>query len=465
MRVFTLDSFDAQPGLRDDLPEPRAGDNELLVRVHASSVNPVDVLIAGGVLKEMAEHEFPVTLGRDFAGVVEQVGSAVTRYRIGDEVFGFVLHADPVVRDGSWAELIVVPEDNLVAAKPVSVDFAHAGAAPVAALSAMAALDALAPAQGENVLVVGAAGGVGSFFVQLAAAAGANVIAPALPEDHDYLRGLGVGELVDRNADVPGGVRETHSDGVDAILDVVSSTPDASLLNEGGRLASPLGAAGEGPGRFNVMAVPTPANLQRLAELLDAGTLRVPIERTYRLEQAGEALQALPATHTQGKLDAAGESSRAATARQMCQPAETFGPLAVRDGVPDRQPRFGEGPRVRALSCAYRRHPVPSALPPCCCSSTVKWTWSSCLFASSTLSSRNEATVGSRNTRVPPSSTTASPSSGAVASERASDPPSCPGSAAIRSPLPSGASPAETSSRTTSFADSVRVSISSSSGR
>jgi NADPH:quinone reductase-like Zn-dependent oxidoreductase len=272
------------------------------VRVRASSVNPVDVFIAAGGLKEMAEHEFPVTLGREFAGVVEEVGSAVSRYRIGDEVFGFLLHANPTVHDGSWAELIAVPEDNFVAPKPPGVELAEAGAAPLAALSALAAFDALAPSKGETVLVAGAAGGVGSFFVQLAADAGAKVIAPALPEDDDYLRGLGVSELVDRNADVSSEVRDAHPDGVAAILDVVSQTPDVSLLKPGGRLASTIGAAGEGPGRFNIMAEPTPANLQRLAGLLDSGALRVPIQRSYTLEQASEALEALPAAHTQGKL-------------------------------------------------------------------------------------------------------------------------------------------------------------------
>jgi NADPH:quinone reductase-like Zn-dependent oxidoreductase len=293
MRAFTLDSFDAQPRLHDDIPDPSVGDNEVLVRVHASSVNPVDVFIAAGGLKEMAEYEFPVTLGRDFAGTVEQVGSGVSRYEVGDEVFGFVLHANPTVHEGSWAERIVVPEDNQVAAKPPTLDFAHAGAAPLAAIAALAAFDALAPGEGETVLVVGAPGGVGNFFVQLAAAAGANVIAPALPKDRDYLHGLGVREVIDR---------DTRPDGVDAILDLVSPTPDASLLKEGGRLASTLGAAGEGPGRFSIMAEPTPANLQRLAELLDTGALRVSIQRSYHLEQASEALQALPATHTQGKL-------------------------------------------------------------------------------------------------------------------------------------------------------------------
>lgn len=302
MRAFTLDGFDAQLALRGDLPEPEAGDNELLLQVQASSVNPVDVFIAAGALNGMAEHEFPIILGRDFAGVVEQVGSGVSRYAAGDEVFGFLPHANPTVRDGSWAERITIPEDNLVAVKPQSVDFAHAGAAPFAAITAIAAFDALGPTDGDTVLVIGATGGVGSFFVQLAAAAGANVVAPALPEDHEYLRGLGVGELVDRNSDIVAAVRELHPDGVDVLLDNVSQTPDASVLRDDGRLASPLGAAGEGNGRFNVAAEPTPANLQRLAELLDSGKLRVPIQRSYALEQVGEALQALPTAHTQGKL-------------------------------------------------------------------------------------------------------------------------------------------------------------------
>ena len=302
MKAFTLDSFESQPALRGDMPEPSPAANEIVVRVRASSVNPVDAFIGMGALAEMFEHEFPVTLGRDFAGVIEQVGDGVSLHGVGDEVFGFVSHANPIVHAGSWAELIVLPEDNFVAAKPDGVDATVAGAAPVAALTAIAAFDALAPSAGEDVLVIGATGGVSSFFVQLAASVGANVIAPALPEDDAYLRDLGVSETLDRNADLAAAVREAHPDGVNALFDVVSQAPDASLLKEDGRLASPLGAAGEGEGRFNVMAVSSPANLRRLGDLLAAGTLRVPIQRSYPLEQAGEALQALPATHTQGKL-------------------------------------------------------------------------------------------------------------------------------------------------------------------
>lgn len=302
MRAITLDRLETQPTLRGDLPEPSPAANEIVIRVHASSVNPVDAFIGMGAMAQMFEHEFPVTLGRDFAGVVEQVGDEVSHYRVGDEVFGFVSSANPTVNAGSWAELIVLPDDNFVGAKPESVDTAAAGAAPVAALTAIAAFDALAPTAGDDVLIVGATGGVGSFFVQLAASVGANMIAPALPEDESYLRDLGASEILDRNADLAAAVREAHPDGVDALFDVVSQAPDASLLKEGGRLASPLGAAGAGEGRFNVMAVSSPANLQRLGELLADSTLRVPIQRSYPLEQAAEALQALPTTHTQGKL-------------------------------------------------------------------------------------------------------------------------------------------------------------------
>ena len=307
MRAFTLNSLDAPPALREDLPAPSPADDEVLVRVHASAVNPVDAAIAAGQLKDMLEHEFPVVLGRDYAGVVEEVGAGVTRYAAGDEVFGFVLHANPTVHDGSWAELIVVPESNSVAPNPAGADLDAAGAAPLSGITALLSVDALDVSEGDTVLVVGATGGVGSFAVQLLAHAGASVIAPALPEAEEYLRGLGASEVLDRNADTTAAVLERHPDGVDALLDVVSYSPDdfeanAAALKPGGRGASPVSAAGGGPGRTNIMAVPSPENLERLAQRLDAGILKVHLQNSYPLEQAGDAVQALGATHTQGKL-------------------------------------------------------------------------------------------------------------------------------------------------------------------
>src|SRR5918993_528115 len=263
MRAIILEDFDSSPGLRQDLPAPTPSDNEVLVRVSASSVNPVDNSVAAGMLKDMVEHE------------------------------------------GTWAELIAVPE-SVATRKPEGVDTASAGAAPLAAITALAAIDALGVSEGDTVLIVGANGGVGSFAVQLAANAGARVIAPALPEDEEYLKELGVSEILPREADIAALVHERYPEGIEALLDLVSYAPEgfdthAEVLHDDGRGASSLSAAGEGSERHNVGAVPSQENLQRLARLLEAGTLRVPIQQTYEFDQAPDALHALASDHTQGK--------------------------------------------------------------------------------------------------------------------------------------------------------------------
>ena len=238
--------------------------------------------------------------GRDFAGVVEQVGDGVSRYRVGDEVFGFVSHANPTVHAGSWAELIVLPEDDFVAAKPEGVDTTTAGTVPSPRSRRSPpstrsrrprARSARRRRNRRCRQLLRAAGRLG----------GRERDRPALPEDEAYLRDLGVSEILDRNADLAAAVQEAHPDGVDVLFDVVRRRP--ILASERGRPAG-LSARSRRRGRGTVqrVAVSSPANLQRLGELLAAGRLRVPIQRSYPLEQVGEALQALPTSHTQGKL-------------------------------------------------------------------------------------------------------------------------------------------------------------------
>lgn len=304
MKAFVLEDFDSEPDLRDDLADPQPDEAELIVRVRSSSVNPVDNAVAGGSMKNYAEYELPVILGRDFSGIVEQAGSGASLAK-GDEVFGFVGAAAPDVHNGSWADLALVP-DGQAALKPPGVDFASAGAAAVAALTAMAAVDALGLKEGEAVLIIGAAGGVGCFSVQLAKRAGAHVIAPGLPEDEGFLVDLGVDHVIPRDGDVVGETRELEDGGVAALIDTVSYDPAefdayAAALADGGRAASPIRAAGEGPGRHNVHGSAEDGALDRLAQLLTDG-LKVPIQRTYPLEEAGTALSDLQAKHTQGKL-------------------------------------------------------------------------------------------------------------------------------------------------------------------
>jgi NADPH:quinone reductase-like Zn-dependent oxidoreductase len=301
VKAFALDSFDAAPALRE-VPEPEPRDGEVLVRVRASSVNPVDVAIAAGALRGSFEHEFPVVLGRDFAGVVERDGGG---FEAGDEVFGFVRHADPVVHHGAWAELTVARD--LIALKPDDVEVREAGAAALAGMTAIAGVGALKLFRAHSMLLIGATGGVGSFAAQLAARVGTFAIAPALPEDEKYLHDQGVSLVIDRNADFVEVVRQRFTNGVNALFDVVTHSPEefarhASVLKPDGRAASPLGAAGDAPNRFNVMGDADPNLARILGEFLSDGEMRVTLQRSFDLAGAGEALEAHATTHVQGKI-------------------------------------------------------------------------------------------------------------------------------------------------------------------
>jgi NADPH:quinone reductase-like Zn-dependent oxidoreductase len=302
MKAIVVRDADSQPALTDVVaPQPRPG--QVVVRLQASSINWIDGGIAGGMLKGMMPHEFPITLGRDFAGVVEQVGEGVSTVAVGDEVFGEIPMGPPV-QNGAWAELVVSSEQSLVR-KPAGVDTASAGAAPLAGITAIMVADALKLSQGDTVLVIGATGGVGSIVVQLARAAGATVIASGRPEDETFLRDLGVAEVLPRDGDVVAEARSRYPDGVDALVDTVTSyqpTAFDGALKEGGRVASPTNAAGEGPGRTNVMHRPSVEILTRLAQYLADGTVRIPITATYTLDDALTGLGVLTTSSTRGKL-------------------------------------------------------------------------------------------------------------------------------------------------------------------
>ncbi len=298
-----MTDFDSGLALHE-LPKPEPAADELLVRVQASSLNPIDVLAAAGALRGMMEYDFPVVPGRDFAGVVEGVGSEVVGSRAGDAVLGYL--TKPTLHDGAWAEYLTVPVDGFVVPRPEALDVAAAAALPVAALTALAAVDAVDPHPGDVVLVIGAGGGVGSFAVQLAAQRGATVIATAKPGDEQRLLDLGAAETIDYTGqDLVAAVRERHPDGVRSVIDLVNHgdgfAPGAGLVQPGGRAASPLGAANvdELAARqitgSNVMAShPGPAGLARLAESAAAGELRVVVDAIRPLEEVPAAVEEFP---------------------------------------------------------------------------------------------------------------------------------------------------------------------------
>jgi NADPH:quinone reductase-like Zn-dependent oxidoreductase len=310
VRAFALDRPDA-PAHLIDLPQPTAGEGEVLVGVIAASVNGFDIFEAGGALLGMMEHELPTVIGRDFAGVIDGVGPGVTEFAEEDAVFGFIPSAPPL-KNGSFAEYIAGGAELVIVPKPAGLDDDIAAALPLAGSAALDILEAVEGHDGDVVLVAGATGGVGSLVVQLATRRGLRVIATARPVDEAFVRGLGAAETVDWEA---GGVAETvrarHPDGIAALIDVVDRAEAladlAALVRTGGHVASLLGAvdieglAARSVAGHNVIAAPTPDKLRHLGDLVNSGRLRVPIQAVYPLERANEALEAFQ-RGTRGKL-------------------------------------------------------------------------------------------------------------------------------------------------------------------
>jgi len=292
-----------------DLPTPRIGAEDVLIRVGAAGVNPFDWKVADGLLKDEREHRFPLILGFDAAGVVERVGTGVTGLAEGDEVYGYLLK--PVIGGGTYAEYVAAPA-ALVARKPRTVGMAEAAALPMPGLTAMDLVDAVDPGEHDTVLIVGATGGVGSYAVQMAARRGARVIATARQANEAFAREVGAIETVDHTIeDLVEVVRTSHPDGIAAIIDVVSD-PEAlvrmaGLVKEGGRVASSVFAADVesfavlGVEATNVATRPGTGRLEKLSRLVDAGEISARLERTFPIDHAPEALEESRAGHARGK--------------------------------------------------------------------------------------------------------------------------------------------------------------------
>lgn len=310
-----------------DVAEPQVGPNGVLVRVHASSVNPVDWKLRQGLLSAIWNLRFPVIWGCDLSGVVEQVGSAVTLFKPGDEVYGFKHGKVAKTYRGTYAEYAVIPE-NALARKPAKLSHEEAAAIPLAAVTAWQAMvEQGRLAAGQRVLIHAASGGVGVCAVQIAKAMGAYVAATAGPKNQDFLRELGADLPIDYT-------RERIEDklsGYDLVLDGVgNSVWPASLriLRRGGRLATltvPIPAvqsgklrffatsiAGVGGGQMRAMfggkrllivsVKPRGGDLERINALIEAGTLRPVIEKVLPLKEIADAHRLSEKGHVRGKI-------------------------------------------------------------------------------------------------------------------------------------------------------------------
>jgi 2-desacetyl-2-hydroxyethyl bacteriochlorophyllide A dehydrogenase len=310
-----------------DVPTPQVGPNGVLVQVHASSVNPMDWKLRKGLLSALWNLRFPVIWGCDLSGVVAQVGSAVTLFKPGDEVYGFKHGKVAKTYRGTYAEYVVVPESAL-ARKPQRLGHEEAASIPLATSAAWQALVGQGRlSAGQKVLVQAAAGGVGVFAVQIAKTVGAHVAATASARNQEFLRQLGADLVIDYS-------RERIEDklsGYDVVLDAVGRSVWASslrVLKRGGRLvtlAIPIPDQPTGKLRFFATALggmigghlqallrgkriffaqvkPRGGDLEKINSLIEAGKLRTEIEKVFPLEQIADAHRLSEQGHVRGKL-------------------------------------------------------------------------------------------------------------------------------------------------------------------
>ena len=282
-----------------DLPDPVAAPGQVLVDIHAASVNAADWKQRSGSHGPAAK--LPGTLGRDFSGVVGALGAGVTDFKVGDEVFGVVEQ----IRNECYAEKVAV-DAAIVAKKPASLSHVEAAAVALTGLTAMVAIeDTLKLEPGETILVQGGADGVASFAVQLARHIGARVITTASAANHDYVRSLGAHEVIDYNAqDFTKAVSN-----IDAVLDTVGgevAKRSFAVLRPGGRAAF-VGGQAPAPTRDDVTAMKPKvgrdrAHLDRIVQLIASGAVRVPEIRVYPLADAPAAHRVSEGRHFRGKL-------------------------------------------------------------------------------------------------------------------------------------------------------------------
>jgi NADPH:quinone reductase len=309
MRAVAVARFHAPPEVMD-LPVPSIGPGELLVRVAFAGVNPLDWKIGDGFYDGSRPHVFPLVLGVDAAGTVEEVGSGVTGIRIGERVFGHFLH-NPV-GTGTYAEVAPVPEGIAVGRIPEGWKTEEAAALPTAGMTALACLDVLALVPGTSLVIVGASGGVGSYATALAAARGVKVIAVARTASAARLRSLGAQEVIDPSeGKAMAEVSQIHPGGVDGLLDLMSDaagfTRWTATVRRGGAAAvtthsADLDALKRSEIRGgNVDLEPTANLLARLTREVVDRHLKVPVERRVRLAEAPAVLAELKAGRGVGK--------------------------------------------------------------------------------------------------------------------------------------------------------------------
>ncbi len=288
----------------EEVPQPIPSDTEVLVRVHATSVNPIDWKIRGGYLKKLLSYTLPLIPGWDVSGVVEATGPQTSQWKPGDLVFG----RRDIRYQGATAEYIAMHESELIA-KPNELDHITAAAIPLASLTAWQALfDTAELKSGQTVLIHGGAGGVGHFAIQFAKLKGANVIATASGRNQDFLRQLGADQPV--NYETTPFEDVVHS--VDVVIDSFGGDIRArswQTLKKGGILVAILGppptdqeAERHGVRQALIWAHWDAGQLTEITQLVTSGQVKPHVETTFPMAQTAKAHELSTAGHVRGKV-------------------------------------------------------------------------------------------------------------------------------------------------------------------
>jgi len=287
----------------DEIPVPQPAPDEVLIKVHATSVNPVDWKIREGQRKVKFPGKLPLTLGWDVSGTIEALGEKVSAFKKGDEVYG---RPDPT-KNGAYAEYIVV-KANIISIKPTSIGHTEAAAVPLAGLTAWQALfDHGLLKAGQKVLIHAAAGGVGTYAVQFAKWKGAYVIGTASSANIDFLKRLGADEVIDYKMED----FETALSDVDLVLDTIggeTQLKSLTILKAGGRVITTLmpefaaEAKAKNVHLTGFMAQSIPDQLTEIATLIDSGKVKPVIEKVLPFTSARQAQTESEQGHTRGKI-------------------------------------------------------------------------------------------------------------------------------------------------------------------
>jgi len=304
MKAAFIEQYGGPEALKyGDLPDPVAGTGEVVIDVVAASVNAADWKVRAGEYARPAQSKFPLIPGRDFAGVISAVGNGVVDLKIDDAVFG-VCEAG---QEGAYAEKIAV-KAAIIAKKPEGLSHVNAAALALTGLTAISAVEETLKLQpGETILIQGGAGGVASFAIQFAKHIGARVITTTSAANRDYVGDLGADEIIDYNAQDFTQVVT----GCDAVFDTVGgdvAQRSFAVLKPGGRAAFiASGAHAPKPNRNDVTSLRPSVgrsrrHLERIAELFQAGAIRPPEIKLYRLSEAADAHRLSESRHFRGKL-------------------------------------------------------------------------------------------------------------------------------------------------------------------